>query len=94
MPSCIDTFPALKTTPLAESVGHGLWFVATVTIGPCTFQSFFHFGVRRKVEKQKVLDKYDNIEKEKPAENYTRITFAANTEVLKVTYLSIVQAML
>ena len=42
-----------------------------------------------KAEKQKVLDRYDNIRKEKPAEKYTGITFAAsyrNTEASNINF--------
>ena len=52
---------------------------------------------RIKSEKQKIHDKYDNTRKEKAAEIYTRITFAAsfkNSDVLIVTYPNIVQVIL
>ena len=72
----------VQCSPLTNIEFHLKYDFSILKLGLGYFCMFFfkllHVRVQEKSEKKKVLGQYDNIRKEKPAENHTRITFAAS----------------
>ena len=54
------------------------FFICILNIFDYFYFNFFMSESREVRNKQKLHDKYNNIRKKKPAENYTWITFAAS----------------